>query len=236
MNSAFARFLLEVWCINLRHRLGTLKEAVAHLRLAVDEDALPGHRHVVEDGEPVALVEARRQRKVHRRGSILMHDRGSANKAQPRAGDRDREPERVWRRLRIGSEKGRRHHQNLVGIGAQGRDHAGARDHDPGIGLFGDLGGEVFLLAHNRARAVDLRIEQRVRHAQISLAGEDVIGADIVGKSRVTAAELRSRSSQRGQHDIEEIGAAAKHAAGSIHPGFDHAAAVDQILDQRGSI
>ena len=42
--------------------------------------------------------------------------------------------------------------------------------------------------------------------------------------------------SQRGQHDIEEIGAAAKHAAGSIHPGFDHAAAVDQILDQRGSI
>ena len=95
-----------------------------------------------------------------------------------------------------------------------------------------DLGGEVLLLALHRARAVDLRVQQRVRHAQIVLAGEDVIGADVVGEALVAAAELRRRGGEPGQHDVEEIGAAAEHAAGRIHPDLDHAAAADQIVDR----
>ena len=58
----------------------------------------------------------------------------------------------------------------FVGISAQRRDHAGAVDDDPGIGLADDLGGEVLVLALDRTRAIDLRVEQSVRHAQIALA------------------------------------------------------------------
>src|SRR5205823_5381952 len=77
------------------------------------------------------------------------------------------------------------------GIGPQGRDHAGPLHDNPGVGLLNDLGGEVLFLALDRARAVDLRVQQGVRHAQVMLAGMDVIGADIVGEALVGAAEFR---------------------------------------------
>ncbi len=68
-------------------------------------------------------------------------------------------------------------------------------------------------------------------HAQIVLARIDVIPADVVGEARVAAAEFRRGGGEPGQHDVEEIGAAAEHAAGRIHPNLDHAAAADQIVD-----
>jgi hypothetical protein len=90
---------------DLRHRPGALEEAVAHLRIAVDEDALPRHQHIVEDREPVALVEPRGERIIHHRGAVLMHHRRPADEAQPFRRDRDREPERIGRGLGIGREK-----------------------------------------------------------------------------------------------------------------------------------
>jgi hypothetical protein len=59
---------------DLRHRAGALEQPVAHFRVAVDEDALPRHQHVVEHRQPVALVEPRGERVIHRRGGVLVHD------------------------------------------------------------------------------------------------------------------------------------------------------------------
>ena len=68
---------------DLRHRAGAVVEAVAHLGVAVDEDALPRHEHIVEDHHRIRLVEPRRERIVHRRAGVLMHDRRPADEAQP---------------------------------------------------------------------------------------------------------------------------------------------------------
>ena len=175
---------------DLRHRLGALEQAVAHDGIAMDEDALPRHQHIVEYRQPVALIEPRRQREIHRRGGVLVYDRWAADKAQPLCRYGNCEAERIRRGFVVGRQKRRGHDQDFVGIGAQGRDHARAVHDDAGIGFLDDLGGEVLLLALDRARAIDLRIEERVRHAQIALAGEDVIGADIVGEALVGAGRI----------------------------------------------
>ena len=161
-----------------------------------------------------------------------MHHRRAAHEAQPRRRHRDREAERIGRGLLVGRQEGRGHDQDLVGIGAQGRDHARAVDDDAGVGFFYDFRREVLFLALDRARAIDLRVQQRVRHAQIALAGQDVIGADIVGETRVAAAEFRRGGGQPGDHHVEEIGAAAEHAAGRVHPELYHLAAADQVIDR----
>ena len=46
-----------------------LAHRVVDLDVAIDEDAVPGHQHVVEDAEGILLVEARRQRLVERIGA-----------------------------------------------------------------------------------------------------------------------------------------------------------------------
>jgi hypothetical protein len=66
---------------DLRHDTGAVVEPVAQLGVAVDEDALPRHQHVVKDHHCIGLVEARRQRVIHRRGGVLVDHRGAADEA-----------------------------------------------------------------------------------------------------------------------------------------------------------
>ena len=102
-------------------------------------------------------------------------------KRSPAWSHRDAEAEGVGRGLRRVGEVGGRHHPDIVGIGAQRRDHARAADHDAGIGLLHHLGGEVLVLLLHRTRAIDLRIDQRVRHHDVVLAGVQVVVPEIVG-------------------------------------------------------
>ena len=57
-----------------------------------------------------------------------------------------------------------------------------------------------------------------------------VVVPEIVG----VAAERLMRRGEAGQRDVHEVGAAAEHAAGRIHPGLHHLAPADQVIDRRG--
>jgi hypothetical protein len=61
--------------------------------------------------------------------------------------------------------------------------------------------------------------------------GQCVVGADVVGEALLALAERGRGRGKPGQHDVEEIGAAAEHAAGRVHPGLDHLAPADQVVD-----
>ena len=59
-----------------RQEAGAREEVVRLLDVAVDEDVLPGHQHLVDDEHRVVLVEPARQRIVertahHRRGHLV---------------------------------------------------------------------------------------------------------------------------------------------------------------------
>src|SRR5205085_609091 len=104
--------------------------------------------------------------------------------------------------------------EEIVGIGAQGRDHTCALEDHPRVGFLDDLGGEILLLPLDRARAVDLRIEQGVRHAQIALARMHVIIADVIGETLVALAEFRrGAGGARVMRDVADLFAVHKDAA-----------------------
>ena len=71
-----------------------------------------------------------------------------------------------------------------------------------------------------------------MRETEIVVAHEHVIGAQILGKMAVLVAKGVRRRRQPGQEDVHEIGATAEHAAGRIHPQFDHFAPAHEIRDR----
>ena len=71
-------------------------------------------------------------------------------KRRPGVSTLDAEPEGVGLRLLAGGDIGRGQDDEVMGIGGQGRHHAGAADDDPGIGFLDDLGGKIFLLLLDR--------------------------------------------------------------------------------------
>src|ERR1700736_5876358 len=77
MNSDFARELVH----DLRHDAGAIVEAVAQRGIAMNEDALPRHQHVVEDRHRIGLVEARRERVIEQRGGVLVDHRRAADES-----------------------------------------------------------------------------------------------------------------------------------------------------------
>jgi hypothetical protein len=110
MNSAFARFLVEVWCMTCGIAWVRWNRPLHISGSRWMKTALPRHQHVVEHREPVALVEPRRQRVVHARGGVLVHHRGPARrKRSPGVATGIAEAEGIGRRLGVGGEKGRRH-------------------------------------------------------------------------------------------------------------------------------
>ena len=68
--------------------------------------------------------------------------------------------------------------------------------------------------------------------ADVVFADLGVVPADILGKALVMLAEFVGRRCKAGEEDVHEIGAAADHAAGRVHPDLHHVAATDQILDR----
>jgi len=135
---------------DLRHDAGAVIEPIAQRGIAMNKDALPRHQHVVEDRHRIGLVEARRERVIHRRGGVLVDHRRPADEAQTRRVDPDAEPEGVRLGFLAGGDVGRRQDDEVVGIGRQGGHHTGAADHNPGIRFLDDLGGEILVLLLDR--------------------------------------------------------------------------------------
>ena len=119
-----------------------------------------------------------------------MDHRRAADEAQTRRVDRDAEADRVRLGFLAVGDVGRWHDQEVVGIGAQRRDHARAADDDPAVRFLDDLRGQVFGLLLDRFRAVDLRVDQRVGQAEVAVADLGVVGLQIVGEALVALAEL----------------------------------------------
>ena len=217
---------------DLRHDAGAVVEPVAQLGVAMNEDALPRHQHVIEYDHRVGLVEARREWIIHHRSGVLVDHRRATDEPQPRRVDRNAEAERVGLRLLAVGEVGRGQHQQIVRVGAQGGHHAGTANDDAGIGFLDDFRREILVLLLDRPRAVDLRIDQSMCKADVVFADPGMIGADILGKAAVVLTELLGRRGEAGEEDVHEIGAAPEHAASRIHPDLHHVAATDQIFDR----
>ncbi len=112
-----------------------LKELVAgQLDVAIDEDPLPWHEDVVEDGQRVALVEAARQRGVV--GAGLGRGVWSARvELQPRCADWHREGQRVVFVARLLRDHAA--DEQLVGQNGAGAELLRAAQDDTAV-LFGD--------------------------------------------------------------------------------------------------
>src|SRR6266481_9268494 len=72
----------------------------------------------------------------------------------------------------------------------------------PGIGFFDDLCRQILVLLLDRPRAVDLRIDQGVGHADVVVTNMGVIGAKILGETPVPMAEFISRRGEGGDEYI----------------------------------
>ena len=126
-----------------RQKARARKEVVRLLDVGVDEHVFPGHEHVVHHEDRVVLVQAAGQRIVE----------GAAEQGRPHL---VRDAADQLHALRVG-----RHHEHdrevlaldrnepVVGHEGEmrqrraGRDHLGARDVDPRVGLLGDVRADV---------------------------------------------------------------------------------------------
>ena len=120
---------------------------------------------------------------------------------------------------------------DLVGEGGQRREHARAADQQPRLVLLDDARGQegVGLLA-DRLGAVGLRVDQRVREAEVALADVLVVGADVVAVARVVAVEKLRGGGHRHQRDVEVVGRAPDHPAAVVGPVLHHRPPARQVL------
>ena len=196
---------------DLRPPVRVRDDLVVADRVAVHEDAVPGHDDVVEDDHPVLLVEARRERVVERRPRL--GERVAQDDLEARRVHRQREAERVGGVL--GPQRAARVDRDLVGVGRERREHARAAHDDP-LGRLADLVQRDLAGAGRRVgpRAVDLRVHDRVRRREVVLAHQLVVADEILGPALVAAArpDVGARGEQRERH-VEVVGRAAHDAA-----------------------
>ena len=121
----------------------------------------------------------------------------AADEAQTGGVDRNAEAEGVRLGFLAVGDVGRRQHEKVVRIGAQGGHHARAADDDPGIGLLDDLRRQILVLFLHGPRAVDLRVDQGMGHADVVLADILVVAANVLGETLVFLAEFFGRRRRR---------------------------------------
>ena len=197
---------------DLRAPVRVRDDLVVADRVAVHEHAVVGHDDVVEDDHPVLLVEARRERVVER--GPRLGERVAQHDLEARRVHRDREAERVGRVLLAAAGcPGRSRSRPRRGRASRAcarrarrcprtsRRPCAARSRRPRPAASG-------------ARAVDLRVHDRVRRREVVLAHQLVVADEILGALLVAAAgpHVGARREQRERH-VEVVGRAAHHAA-----------------------
>ena len=181
-------------------------------RVTVQEDALARHLDVVEDGDGVHLVEARGQRIVEARAALGVGV--AADELEPGRAHGDGEGERVAAVL--GADVRARVDGQLVGVGGERGQHAGAADDDPGLGV-GDLVQRHLArrLLGLRLGAVDLRVHDRVGGGQVAVAHQLLVGDD-VGRPLLVAAPRPhvGPAGEAGEGHVQVVGRAPHQAGG----------------------
>lgn len=217
---------------DLVHAAGFGKQSVGQPRIAVNKNPFPRHLHVVENGHAVHLVQATGERMVEGpppgRGQG-----GAADEAQTRGGHRQAEGKGVGLCRLAGLQIRRGKDGNFIGKRGQGGDHTRATDDDAGVGLADDARRRVVGLLVHRPRAVGLRVDQRVGKAEVVLSQELVVLADVAAEGLPVAGKVLVSRGKAGHVDVHEVGAAAHHAAGPVHPRLDHLAPPHQVGRRR---
>ena len=151
-----------------RDEAGAREKAVGLFEVAIGEQVLPRHQHLVHDEDGVVLVDPRRQRVIertaHRRRRHLVG--GAADQLHARTIHRDHREQR-----HLGpAQRGRAVIADEVVMGERGagRDHLGAADDHAGVGLLFDVNVDVHHVA-GRPPLVDWRVDERVIQKEAAL-------------------------------------------------------------------
>ncbi len=206
---------------------GLAEHRVAHLHVAVEEDAIPRDQHVVEHADGVGLLEARAERMIPGvLGAVV--ERLAADEFQALGGAGNAESENVA--FRSLTDAGLRIDQEFVGGRTVGGEHLGAA-HDQAVFGFLDHAemGELVGLLMRSLGSVGLRIDDGVGGEQVALAAVLVVVADVVGKLRAALAEEVGVLGPGHQHGVEEIRRAAEQAEARFGPDLHRQPAFDEI-------
>ena len=199
----------------------------AEVRVAVDEDPLPGHVHFVKVDEGIVLVEMRRERIVILGGGSRLV-RAARHDLDARVAHRDREGDRVLllaglQGLDIGDE-------HLVGHDRPGAEHLRPAHRDSGGVLVHYAAGEVLLaLVAGVPGPVGLRVDDDVGEVEIVVARpREVVEQRLRARLPVRAKEMHAHHLPRhAGRDV--VRRSPEPAAGERGPGGDRLAAVDEV-------
>ena len=206
---------------HVHDRVGLGEGLIAQARLAVHEQPLPRHQHVVEDHDGVHFLEPRGQRRIE---VALAQIVGIARQQlQPRGGNRDGEGKGEGNVLIRALKHGRREDLDFVRRRTERGEQARAPDDDPGVGLAHDVQRDLVIKPPLPGNGVGLvRVEQRVGQHQIVLAGVVIVVAHVLSEVGVPHPALGAkieplRSTGEGhQRGVLIIGGPAEHA---VRPG-----------------
>ena len=206
---------------------------VAQLNIPQQKDPLPGHQHIIEENDGIHLLETGTQGMI--KVGTAHVEALPAEKLQAGSVAGDREGERVAPGVVTQPMAGHGIDGDLIGDGPQRRQHPATPYHKPGIGLLHR--GQRHLFAKVSCRAwgtAPLQVHQCVGESHIVLTDEFVVIDDVLLELRPVLGKVIRRSSPGGKDDIEEVGGASHHAAGSPGPAGHHVAPPLQVFDGLG--
>ncbi len=202
---------------HVHDRVGLGEGLVTQTRLAVHEQPLPRHQHVVEDDDGVHFLEPRGQRRVE---MALAQIIGIARQQlQPRGRNRNGKGEGKGNVLLRALEHGRGEDLDLVCRWPEGGEQARAPDDDPRIGLTHHVQRHLVVEPPLPSNSVGLvRVEQRVGQHQIVFARVVVVVAHVLREIRVPHPTLDAKieplrcAGEGHQRGVLIIGGPAEHA------------------------
>src|SRR5262249_38511117 len=142
----------------------------------------------------------------------------------------------------LGADVGAGVDGQLVGVGGERGQHAGAADGDVILGLADlvqrDLARRLLGL---RLAAVDLRVHDRVGGGEVSVAHQLLVGDQVGGPLLVAAAgPYVGAAGKAGEGDVQVVGSVAHHSGGEGGGQLDGAPAALQVpaavRDQVGDV
>ncbi len=214
-----------------RQEAGARKEIIGLLDVAIDEDVLPGHQHLVHDEHGVVLVDPARQRIVegrthHRR---LHFVRRAADELHARRIGRHHEDGGEF--LVLHRDQAVMRDEGVIGQHRAGRHHLGARDDDALVGFLFDVTADVADFVR-RLVAIDRRMDDGVIDEGHALLAEFVPAFGVV---LIRIVEIRIGAERRQKRRLV-VGRAAEPAISELGPFRDRGAAGEQVVHRLGRL
>ena len=196
-----------------RDKARAREKGVGLFEVAVDEQVLPRHQHLVHDEDGVVLVQPRGERIVERTAHRRRHQlvRRAADELHAASIHRDH---REDRQLGL-AERGRAIKADEIVMGQRraGRDDLGAADDHAGVGFFFDVREDVGHFV-GRFAAVGGRIDNRVIEKQAFLLRLAIPSERVLLIGRV---ELRVGAQRAGEARLV-VGRSADPSVGDLSP------------------